>query len=220
MGKTWVEWFQDALAKYRCPWHYLLESHAYMLPVIQAIRRHAPAPATLLEAGGGLGTTAAILAGYGYTVTSIEHDSDVLAMSRKMPWASMDGLLLCHGNAYNPRVYGTFEVATSLGLVEHEAPEGASLLLRGLASASRLHVVCAPSALALAAGEPTMGERPLTLTDLRALCEAAGWEIHEAFGWGDPEHLLEDRESLTRQDWLSGQSLGDHSLSLCVIGRR
>jgi SAM-dependent methyltransferase len=219
---TWVEWFQRALAKYPTPWAYLFDSSAYMAPVIGAVKTIAPPPARLLEAGCGIGLTAMLLAAQGYEVYAVDRDFDVVSLADDMPWNSIFDrpiARLINGDfeCYTAR---EFDIAVSAGVIEHESPERQVDMLMQLGRIARVQVVCIPGPLQLAAeGQQDMGEQPITLPQLVQRCQAAGWSIVQAFGWGDPPQFAVEREETPPRLWRGQQARGEKALSLCVIGR-
>lgn len=218
---TWREWFEKSLAQYPTPWKYLFEAQEYMKPVMQAAKRWCPPPATVLEAGCGIGMTAMAFAAEGYTVRGIDHDEDIIQLALTLPWffsesppgrytvrESDDRVLLGTGDALT-RHRPVFDLAFSGGVIEHEDPEDRISLLHALWSNSHVQIVVIPSPLqlALAPDKAEMGEQPISMTDLIQLCCHAGWNVVESFGFGDPGPKV--------------VNIGDYEpwMSLCVVGR-
>jgi SAM-dependent methyltransferase len=180
-----VPWFRRALARYQNPWAYFLDSVKYMEPVFGRIRTLAPPPCRLIELGCGIGMAAAILSGYGYDVVGVDDDQSVLWLAASMPWQRCSlRSLLHHGDVRQG--FGGWNVATSLGVIEHEDHAMRRVMLERLREAGRVHVVCWPSPFGLAHDEPTMGERTLYLQEVRDECQSVGWTVIEAFGFGGP----------------------------------
>lgn len=181
---TWVEWFRRGLSPYPTPWGYLLDSAQYMLPVFGAIRTLRPPPASVVEVGCGIGTAAAILSAYGYQVTGIDSDERVLALGKTMPWAQADLGRCVHGLATAPGVRG--DIATSLGLIEHEPVQVRLEMLGSIRRIAPLQVVVWPSprGLEVAAANVSMGEQPLELEAVTVECWEAGWHVIDGFGFG------------------------------------
>ena len=201
---NWVEWFNKDLGKYPSPWAYLFDNAQYMLPVVRAIRRHCSPPASLLEVGCGVGIASMIFSAHGYEVVGIDNDPSVLTMAHEMPWIATRGgsLVFKMGSAYH--LPSPFNIATSLGLIEHEDWYDQVHMLRQLRLVSNYHVVVIPSPLQLRLTHPTMGERSISLRRLVNLCKEAEWEVVEAFGFGRVRSFI----PATRYT----------SLSFCVIG--
>jgi Methyltransferase domain len=202
---TWREWFEKSLAKYPTPWKYLFEAQEYMKPVMQAAKRWCPPPATVLEAGCGIGMTAMAFAAEGYTVHGVDFDSDVLSLASKLPWYS--SLNLNHIDV--TRMRGWYDLSFSGGVIEHMTSETSLAMLRTLKDSAPVQIVVIPSPLqlALAPDQAEMGEQPIPMADLIQLCCHAGWTVVEAFGFGDPGPKV--------------VNIGDYEpwMSMCVVGR-
>ena len=213
---TWREWFEKSLAQYPTPWKYLFEAQEYMRPVMQAATRWCPPPATVLEAGCGIGMTAMAFAAEGYKVLGVDTDLGVLQLASTMPWIHCEAvctdknalirLRLGDARAIHRPVFG---LAFSGGVIEHEDPEDRIHLLHTLWSNSHVQIVVIPSPLqlALAPDRAEMGERPIPMADLIQLCCHAGWNVVESFGFGAPGPKV--------------VNIGDYEpwMSLCVVGK-
>lgn len=216
-SQTWQDWFSRALSKYPTPWRYLFEAQEYMRPVIEATKRHCAPPATLLEAGCGIGVTAMAYAAEGYNVSGIDADEGVLRLASTLPWfvpgplnhpiRSRDGrVVLLPGDALNDGQM-RWNVAFSGGVIEHHDLPLQIAYLKALRARAPVQVVVIPSPLQLSTfpEKVQMGERPIHLSELVVRCEEAGWSVRESFGFGAPPATIQP----VHESWLS----------FCVIGK-
>jgi SAM-dependent methyltransferase len=218
---TWREWFERALSRYPTPWKYLFEAQEYMRPVVEAAKRWCPPPATVLEAGCGIGISAMVFAAENYTVTGVDMDPSVLGLASRLPWftKSQMGIStkylmveLVMMDALKPVGGISYDLAFSGGVIEHDDPDRCIAMLRALKSAAPVQIVVIPSPLGIALNpDAEMGEQAFTGKDLTMLCIDAGWTVVEGFGYGEPG--ITERSSA-----LIGKGYDPH-LSLCVIGR-
>jgi SAM-dependent methyltransferase len=114
----WVRYADHGLAEGAIKAAYnAWSSHAVSL---SNLLRVCPPPATVLSIGCGLALYDLLLAGYGYQVTSIDNDSEVLARAERVASEFSLKLDLRMGDAFDlSQHHGMYDVAFSAGLVEH-----------------------------------------------------------------------------------------------------
>jgi 2-polyprenyl-3-methyl-5-hydroxy-6-metoxy-1,4-benzoquinol methylase len=94
-------------------------SNAYLWPpLMDALRRVAPAPRRVFELGCGNGATARLLAAQGYSVTAVDPSTSGIEVAKRY---ETDGLHFALGSTADDlaAAYGTFPLVVSLEVIEH-----------------------------------------------------------------------------------------------------
>lgn len=114
------------------------DAWTHHIPTISNMLRIKPPPARVLSIGCGIGLLDVLLIGWGYEVTSLDSDPDVLEAARATGNSLGIDLTLVHGDAFDLRAHhDRYDVAYSGGLVEHWHGERTVELIRE-------HARCAP----------------------------------------------------------------------------
>jgi SAM-dependent methyltransferase len=197
------------------------EDWRYMTPVFDRIRHRLPAGARILELGCGAGLHATLLASWGYRVTASDNDPRIVERARGTIAAfgqtavvvEMDALAL-------PDDATGFDLAFSLGLVEHFDREVTVAMLAAQARAARYVVVVIPTRHTERADGIT-DERIYTLRELEALVREAGMRVIDGFAFGDVPtrsgYWL--RRLLPPDVYFQIQRRFSYGMNLCVFGR-
>lgn len=93
------------------------QTHSVSLGYLLA---HRPPPARLLSIGCGAGFYDALVASYGYAVTAIDNDAEILEVTERVARALEARLDIRQADAFDLKEFhGAYDVAFSAGLVEH-----------------------------------------------------------------------------------------------------
>lgn len=146
MSTRWQEFFEKAHHSS----HSVLEAAAdhwhYHWPLYGVLRAFVPPPATVLDVGCGPGFTSILLQGFGYSVTGIDNDPVLVESARRN--AGLLGVepVFEEGSAFElERFCGKFDVALSVGVLEHFDTPVTVDLLRKQAECARFVLTEFPS---------------------------------------------------------------------------
>jgi SAM-dependent methyltransferase len=164
---------------------YGLEQWRYLFPVFLAIRRARPQGGRLLDVGCGAGIFTALLAHHGYEVLGIDEDPDIVALASEMAAHLRSPARVERGSASDlTPYYDRFDLAYSLGVLEHFAAPETVRLIGQQARCAPLVLVVVPTRFARYAA-PVTDERLYRLGQLRRLVGRAGLRVRESFVYGD-----------------------------------
>lgn len=193
MSVPWAQLLEEVRARHPNLLAFAFNWWHYNLPLLQRIRQAVPAPARILEVGTGTGALAVLLAAHGYEVLGI--DTDAQAIEKAKGFAEHFHVF-CQfevGDGFNLGAYaGRFDLAFSVGVIEHFPEPDAVRMLREKGSAATFVLAAVPTRFALRNDPLTgpSGARPIRLGELRRLFDEAGLTILKAFGYGTPDGLF------------------------------
>ncbi len=168
-GPEWVAWLADA-------WSF----HA---PALSRITAVAPPGGRVLEVGAGGAPCSLWLAARGYSCVAVDYRPRLVAAARRN--AERLGLQLRAeaGDAFDLSRYDGFDVAFSLGMIEHWERADSVRALREQARAARYVVAVIPTRNTRFTGEIT-DERFYTPRELRLMLREAGLTGVRSFAYG------------------------------------
>lgn len=197
------------------------ESWRYMTPVFDRIRERLGAGSRILEIGCGAGLHASLLASWGYLVTAGDLDPRIVERARRtiasfgqtVEVVELDAVAL-------PAHLVGFDLAFSLGLVEHFDRSTTVDMLRAQARAARTVVVVIPTKHTEHADGIT-DERIYSLRELEAIVRDAGMRVTDAFVFGDvpTKSSYWMRRLLPPDVYFVIQRRFTYGMNLCVFGR-
>jgi len=197
------------------------EDWRYMTPVFDRIRHRSAPGARILEVGCGAGLHATLLASWGYRVTAGDNDPRIVERAREtvrsfgqeVDVVVLDALAL-------PADLTGFDLAFSLGLVEHFDRHVTVEMLRAQARAARQVMVVIPTAHTAHADGIT-DERIYSLRELEAIVAEAGMRVTDGFAFGDVPSRSSYwmRRLLPPDAYLLIQRRFSYGMNLCVFGR-
>lgn len=178
--RDWRAYFQQHL-KGRTTLAYMFEHWAYNAPAFHRTLRHVPPRARILDVGCGVGATLIYLAALGYDVWGIDKEPEVVELAREHLDMFGSPARAMLGDAWNLSALGTFDLAFSIGVLEHFDPDDFVLLLREQAKVARYVFTVVPTSYT----RPIIDERIYSGRQLRAFFRRAGLQVLESFGYGD-----------------------------------
>jgi SAM-dependent methyltransferase len=217
----WHDYVEGALADAGNPLAAAYADWRYMTPVFDRIRHRFPTGSRILEVGCGAGLHACLLASWGYRVTAGDLDPRIVERARSTARAfgqevevvELDALAL-------PNDLLEFDLAFSLGLVEHFDRPVTVEMLRAQARAARVVMVVIPTKHTEHA-DGISDERIYSLPQLEGIVRDAGIEIADAFVFGDvPTKTSYRMRRLVPPDlYFLLQRRFTYGMNLCVFGR-
>src|SRR5262249_38490897 len=157
----------------------------YSMPLYQEIKRVVSPPARILEVGCGLGYSALYLQSCGYRAVGIDNDADIVARAREGAGRLDSAPEFEVADARDlTRFRGAFDLAFSVGVVEHFDRSETVAMLREQAHAATYLVTVIPTLFTRYAAQVT-DERFYTVRAFRRLHQDAGVRPLRAFGYGD-----------------------------------
>ena len=221
MTDRWRDYVEGALADAGNPLAAAYADWRYMTPVFDRIRHRFPTGSRILEVGCGAGLHACLLASWGYRVTAGDLDPRIVERARSTAQAfgqevevvELDALAL-------PNDLLEFDLAFSLGLVEHFDRPVTVEMLRAQARAARVVMVVIPTKHTEHA-DGISDERIYSLPQLEGIVRDAGMKIADAFVFGDvPTKTSYRMRRLAPPDlYFLLQRRFSYGMNLCVFGR-
>jgi SAM-dependent methyltransferase len=198
------------------------EDWRYLTPVFDRIRSRLAPGSSILEIGCGAALHAILLSAWGYRVTAGDNDPRIVRIARETVAAfdqdveviELDALAL-------PEVSEPYDLAFSLGLVEHFDRTVTVRMLADQARVARRVMVVIPTKHTSHAGGIS-DERIYSLAQLQAMVREAGMRVEDAFTFGDVPTRASYwmRRLLPPDAYFTVQKRLGYGMNLCVFGRR
>lgn len=220
MSDRWLEYFGEQKPD-NPGWLKSAVNHwSFMQHFYGELQRIAPPGAKLLDIGCGMGFTDLYLASMGYRVTGIDNDGRII--ERASAFSEITGIdaEFKLGDAFDLSAETeTYEVAFSLGVLEHFDREVTIELLQEQAKCARQVMICIPTQYTAYAA-PITDERIYTISQLRKIVADADLEVTRSFGFGDvtvtPKQVW-IRRLLPQGVYRYMQNRG-FAFNICVVG--
>ena len=221
MSDRWRDYVEGSLAEAGDPLAAAYADWRYMTPVFDRIRERIPARSRILEIGCGAGLHASLLASWGYRVTAGDLDPRIVERARATTEAfgqEVDVIQL-DALALGDEVVD-FDLAFSLGLVEHFDRHVTVDMLRAQAQTARTVMVVIPTKHTEHA-HGISDERIYSLRELETIVRDAGMKVVDAFVFGDvPTRTSYWMRRLLPPDlYFLIQRRFSYGMNLCVFGR-
>ena len=158
----------------------------HLQPIFDVVENTVPTTCRLVEVGSGLGLTALYFASAGYDVTGIDINPQAIAFAQESIQPLFpESLHFKTGDAFHlERPEKRFDLAYSLGVVEHFDRNQTVELLQRQATIARFVLAVIPTPFTRYAGG-IHNERFYGRFGLRSIAEDAGLRVHKLFGYGD-----------------------------------
>src|SRR2546427_1243344 len=180
-GRRWDEYSLRNLEGDVVRW--MSESWEFHLPLYWRIQKHVAPGGRILEVGAGGGQNLLWLASRGYECTGLEYRDAVVSASKELASRLGSDVQLELGDAFDLSDYRGFDLAFSLGMIEHWEPDRSVAALREQAAAARIVIVVIPTENTRYA-DPVTDERFYRPGQLRALMRRAGLTEVRSFAYG------------------------------------
>jgi SAM-dependent methyltransferase len=179
----WREYTQQNLTgAHALVW--LTDRWRYEEPLYREIKRCVPPGGRILEVGTGGGPNLLWLASRGYQTTGVDYVPEVIHTARKLAQAAELEITYEVADAFDLRRYRGFDLALSVGMVEHWEYEDSVCAIREQAACASTVIVVIPTAYIRHTIIPT-DERFYTRRALRRMLQDAGLQNARVFGYGD-----------------------------------
>lgn len=184
MSDRWWEYFESNMAGK----HWLQEAVSqfqFMQPLYGRIQRYLPSGGKILDVGCGMGFNDIYLSSLGYEVTGLDNDQRIVDAASKNAEMLGSRVTFRAGDAFDlSNEYDSFDMAYSLGVLEHFDRDVTIELLKEQARCAKFVLIEIPSRYTALTGSIT-DERIYTMRQLRNIVTDAGLTIEESFGFGD-----------------------------------
>jgi SAM-dependent methyltransferase len=185
MSDRWTDYIRGGVEAAGGPFPFAVKQWEFLSPITAAIVRHCPPGGRVLDVGCGAGIYSSLLAHHGYAVTGVDEEPRIVALAREMNDYLRAPAVFDVGNAFDlSRWHGAFDLAYSLGVVEHFDPDVTVRLIHEQARCARRVLVAIPTKHTRLSGEPT-DERPYTRPQFERLLTRGGLRLLESFVYGD-----------------------------------
>ena len=119
MSKRWIEYFEKTV-KDKTILEYAVEHCIFNAQLYYQIRKIVSPPSRILEIGCGYGLSSIYLQEYGYNVTAIDNDMQIINLAKKSAETLSANLVIEQADAFDlQRYYGIFDLCFSVGVIEH-----------------------------------------------------------------------------------------------------
>jgi SAM-dependent methyltransferase len=185
MSDRWTEYIRSGVDRAGGPVPFALNQWSFLSPITAAIARHCPPGGRLLDVGCGAGIYSSLLAHHGYRVTGIDEEPRIVALAREMAEYFRASASFTQGSAFDlTSWYGRFDLAFSLGVLEHFDPAVTVRLLQEQSRCAHVVLVAIPTKHTRYSGMPT-DERPYTRRQFETLVRRTNLHLRESFVYGD-----------------------------------
>ncbi len=185
MSERWKAYIVEGVERGGGPVLFALTQWTFLFPVFLAIRRALPSGGRVLDVGCGAGIFSSLLAHHGYDVTGVDEDPDIVQYARETIgyWRSPARAEQASASDLT-RYHGRFDLAYSLGVVEHADADGTVALLREQFRCAPIVLAAVPSRYTRYAA-PATDERLYSRRQFDDLMRRAGGRVRESFVYGD-----------------------------------
>jgi SAM-dependent methyltransferase len=219
----WHHYISGAIDDAGGPLAAAYQTWTYMAPVLDRIRVRLPPGSRILELGCGAGFHAVLLAAWGYEVTGIDSDPRIVDVATRTAATLGDsGVSFRVADATAlPEDLSGFDLAFSLGLIEHFDRGVAAGMLRGQARAAHRVMAVIPTRHLHHVVAPT-DERFYSASELSSLFRDAGLWPDEVFAFGDIPTTAGrwTRRLLPHAAYRLAQVRLGYAMDLCVFASR
>jgi len=185
MTERWKQCILGGLENAGVPTRFAVEQWMFLFPVYIAIRKALPTGGRVLDVGCGGGAFTSVLSTYGFEMVGVDQDADVVARAREVGRALGGTASFEHADAFDLSPYhGRFDLAYSLGVVEHFDRDVTVSLIKEQARCATSVMVVIPTKYTKYAATVT-DERLYTRPELVAMVRDAGLVVTDSFVYGE-----------------------------------
>lgn len=162
---------------------WLSDSWSYTLPMYWQIMKNVPRGGAILEVGTGGGPHLLWLAARGYRCTGVDYRLKPIEFARKAAQRLEVECRFEHGDAFDLSAYRDFDLAFSVGVIEHWPKEDSVRALAEQAACAHKVLAVIPTPNTRFAGEVT-DERFYSRREFRSMMQEAGLSDIRMFAFG------------------------------------
>lgn len=202
------------------PIPFALSQWAFLFPIFLAIRRSLPSGGKVLDVGCGAGIFTALLAHQGFQVVGVDEDPEIVAYAKGMAEYFRSPAQVKQGSAFDLSCYhGQFDLAYSLGVVEHFEPAVTVQLIQEHARCARVVLIAVPTRYTRYAA-PVTDERLYRRREVSDLVRRAGVSVKETFVYGEvPTAVARNLErALPGVIYRRVKHVWSYGMGICCVG--
>jgi SAM-dependent methyltransferase len=185
MTDRWKDYVTQGVHAAGGPIPFALSQWAFLFPIFLAIRRSLPSGGKVLDVGCGAGIFTALLAHQGFQVVGVDEDPEIVAYANEMVGYFRSPAQVKQGSAFDlSNYYGQFDLAYSLGVVEHHEPAVTVQLIQEHARCAHVVLIAVPTRYTRYTG-PVTDERLYRRREVSGLVRLAGVSVKETFVYGE-----------------------------------
>jgi len=197
MTERWKQYITGGMARAGGTLRFATEQWMFLFPLYLAIRKAVPEGGRILDVGCGAGAFTSLLSAHGFSMVGVDQDTDVVETAREVGRALGGNATFEQADAFDlSRFRGQFDLAYSIGVVEHFDRDVTVSLIREQAKCATSVLVAIPTRFTRYAAVVT-DERLYTLPELVAMVQDAGLTVTDSFVYGEvPTALARNLERL------------------------
>jgi SAM-dependent methyltransferase len=221
MSDRWRDYIRQGLDQAGGPFPFALQQWEFLQPVVRCLRRVTPSGGRILEVGCGSAILPSLLAHFGYQVTAVDNDERIVGLAREMAAFFRSPLSIELGDAHDLSPWhGKFDVAYSLGVVEHFDPPVTSQLIAEQARCAAAVLTAVPTKHTRFSGRVT-DERLYSRGQFVQLVRHAGLDVTESFVYGSLPTWTARQLDRTAPKVMNRalQYVFTYGMGICVVGR-
>ena len=185
MTERWKQYIAGGLDQAGSPIRFAIQQWMFLFPVYLAIRQALPEGGRILDVGCGAGAFTSLLGVHGYSVVGVDQDPDVITRARAVGQVLGGEAAFEQADAFDlSRFHGRFDLAYSLGVVEHFDRAVTVSLIEEQARCAGSVLVVIPTRFTKYAAVVT-DERLYTRRQLNAMVRDAGLVVADSFVYGE-----------------------------------
>ncbi len=222
MTERWKRYIAEGIEAAGGPIPFALTQWMFLFPIFLAIKRALPSGGKLLDVGCGAGIFTSLLSHHGFHVVGVDEDSDIVAYAGEMIDFFRAPARVEQRSAFDLSPYhDQFDLAFSLGVVEHFEPDITVQLIREHARCGRFVLIAVPTRFTRYAA-PVTDERLYTRGGLCDLVRGAGLRIRESFVYGEvPSRMARNLERLLPGvAYRRVKHSSTYGMGICCVGER
>lgn len=222
MSDRWHDYIRGGVDRAGGPIPFAFQQWDFLRPVTECLRRVTPAGGRMLEVGCGSAILPSLLAHFGFHVTAVDNDDRIVDLGREMAAFFRSPATVERGDAFDLSPYhGRFDVAYSLGVVEHFDAPVTQKLIAEQARCAPVVVTVVPTRHTRYAA-PVTDERLYTRGQFSRLVRQAGLDVTESFVYGDLPTwtAVQLGRFAPKSIYRPLQHVLTYGMGICVVGRR
>ena len=195
MTQRWRQYIEGGVQKAGSPLRFAVEQWMFLFPLYLAIRKALPQGGRILDVGCGAGAFTSLLSMYGFQTVGVDQDADVVARARQVAGMLGGNATFEQADAFDlSPFHGRFDLAYSIGVVEHFDRGVTISLIEEQARCARFVLVAIPTQFTKYSAVIT-DERIYTRPQLEAMVRDAGLTVADSFVYGEvPTSLARNLE--------------------------
>jgi 2-polyprenyl-3-methyl-5-hydroxy-6-metoxy-1,4-benzoquinol methylase len=222
MTQRWRQYIEGGVQQAGSPLRFAVEQWMFLFPLYLAIRKALPQGGRILDVGCGAGAFTSLLSMYGFETVGVDQDADVVAHARQVAGMLGGNATFEQADAFDlSPFHGRFDLAYSIGVVEHFDRGVTISLIEEQARCARFVLVAIPTQFTKYSAVIT-DERIYTRPQLEAMVRDAGLAVADSFVYGEvPTSLARNLErALPGALYRQLKHAFSYAMGIGCVGRR